>query len=179
MVMNTLPKSALDWVGDTRANVVAWWVPKCAIFVAMLAPAPVRAAVWISALIWMGAACFLNATSLRSHALPLHRAFLSCDDRASHSARYRHRFHQFPRLARTSSFYTAWRLDHLVGHRAGELRTLCANSSQIGWVSRLSQSCTAVPMLMRKALAKASGILLSGRGFWRRPTKPMLLRTFG
>jgi hypothetical protein len=61
MVMNTLPKSALDWVDDTRANVVAWWVPKCAIFVAMLAPAPVRAAVWITALIWMGAACFLNA----------------------------------------------------------------------------------------------------------------------
>lgn len=35
-----------------------------------------------------------------------------------------------------------------------ELRILCANSLQISWVSLLSRSCTAVPMLMCKALAK-------------------------
>ena len=36
-------------------------LPKGAIVVALLASVPVRAAIWIAALIWMGTACILNA----------------------------------------------------------------------------------------------------------------------
>jgi len=50
-----------DWVGNARANILAWWIPKGAIVVALLASVPVRAAIWIAALIWMGTACILNA----------------------------------------------------------------------------------------------------------------------
>src|SRR5262245_37316504 len=50
-----------DWVGNARSNVLAWWIPKGAIVVALLAPVPLRAAVWSIALVWMGVACILNA----------------------------------------------------------------------------------------------------------------------
>ena len=51
----------VDWVGTTRTNVVAWWAPKAAIIAVLLAPVPIRAAVWSIALAWMGVACNLNA----------------------------------------------------------------------------------------------------------------------
>ena len=38
-----------------------WRVPQAAIVAALLAPMPLRAAVWIIALLWMGTACILNA----------------------------------------------------------------------------------------------------------------------
>src|SRR5262245_8681396 len=50
-----------DWVGNARANILAWWIPKAAIVVTLLAPVPVRAVAWIAALVWMGTACMLNA----------------------------------------------------------------------------------------------------------------------
>jgi len=50
-----------DWLGGTRTNVLAWWVPQAAIVVGLLVPVPVRTAIWIIALIWMGTACILNA----------------------------------------------------------------------------------------------------------------------
>jgi hypothetical protein len=50
-----------DWLASKRANALAWWLPLAAIVLALLFPAPVRAAVWIAALIWMGTACLLNA----------------------------------------------------------------------------------------------------------------------
>ena len=59
--MSTIAKSTADWVGNARANILAWWIPKGAIIVALFAPVPVRAAVWTVALIWMGTACILNA----------------------------------------------------------------------------------------------------------------------
>ena len=59
--MNTITKSAADWVGNARTNFLAWWAPKGAIVGALLAPVPVRTVVWIAALIWMGTACILNA----------------------------------------------------------------------------------------------------------------------
>lgn len=59
--MNTNAKSTADWVGNARTNILAWWIPKGAIIVALFAPVPVRAAVWTVALIWMGTACILNA----------------------------------------------------------------------------------------------------------------------
>ena len=59
--MNTIAKSAADWVGNARTNIIAWWIPKGAIIAALFAPIPLRAAVWTVALIWMGTACILNA----------------------------------------------------------------------------------------------------------------------
>jgi hypothetical protein len=52
-------------VDSTRANALAWWLPSAAIVAALLAPVPARAAIWIAALIWMGAACILNARRCR------------------------------------------------------------------------------------------------------------------
>ena len=49
------------WVGNGRINILAWWAPKAAIIVTLLAPVPLRAAVWSIALLWMGTACILNA----------------------------------------------------------------------------------------------------------------------
>ena len=59
--MNAVAKSAVDWVGNARTNILAWWIPKATIAAALFAPVPVRGAIWIAALIWMGTACILNA----------------------------------------------------------------------------------------------------------------------
>ena len=59
--MNTNAKSTRDWVINTRADILAWWIPKGAIIAAIFAPEPARAAVWTAALVWMGTACILNA----------------------------------------------------------------------------------------------------------------------
>jgi hypothetical protein len=56
---NTIQPSR-DWLGSTRTNALAWWLPQAAIVAALIAPVPVRAAIWIVALIWMGTACVLN-----------------------------------------------------------------------------------------------------------------------
>src|SRR5882672_6909456 len=54
-------KTSKDWLGSARTNVLAWWVPQAAILVTLFVSVPVRAVVWIIALIWMGTACLLNA----------------------------------------------------------------------------------------------------------------------
>ena len=59
--MSSVAKSTADWVGNARANILAWWIPKGTIIAALFAPVPVRAAVWIVALVWMGTACILNS----------------------------------------------------------------------------------------------------------------------
>ena len=59
--MSIIAKSTADWVGNARTNILAWWIPKGAIIATLFAPVPVRAAIWIVALTWMGTACILNA----------------------------------------------------------------------------------------------------------------------
>jgi hypothetical protein len=59
--VNAIAKPPVDWITDTRAHIVAWWMPKAAIVIALFAPVPARVAVWIAALLWMGTACLLNA----------------------------------------------------------------------------------------------------------------------
>src|SRR5262249_54204851 len=104
-----------DWVGNARANILAWWIPKAAIVVALLAPVPVRAVAWIAALVWMGTACMLNARRCgRTHCR--YWTFLSRDDRTSRSIHHRHYRRQSLRLACACRFYTPGWLDHLVGH---------------------------------------------------------------
>jgi hypothetical protein len=53
--------SARDWLRSPRTSLFAWWVPKAAIIAGLFVPVPVRAATWIITLVWMGAACILNA----------------------------------------------------------------------------------------------------------------------
>lgn len=54
-------RTSRDWLGSTRASLLAWWIPYVAILAGLLAPVRARAAIWIIALIWMGGACILNA----------------------------------------------------------------------------------------------------------------------
>ena len=61
IAMSTVAKSTADWVSNVGTSVLAWWVPKVIIAAALFAPAQVRAAVWIAALLWMGTACILNS----------------------------------------------------------------------------------------------------------------------
>ncbi len=61
LMANDTIQPSNDWLGGTRTNVLAWWVPQAAIVVGLLVPVPVRTAIWIIALIWMGTACILNA----------------------------------------------------------------------------------------------------------------------
>jgi len=43
VAMNTIAKSTTDWVGNARANVLAWWIPKAAIIAALFTTVPARA----------------------------------------------------------------------------------------------------------------------------------------
>jgi len=60
MASNAIQTSR-DWLRSPRTSALAWWVPKGAIVVSLFLPVPLRTAVWIVALIWMGTACILNA----------------------------------------------------------------------------------------------------------------------
>jgi len=101
--------STRDWLRSPRASLLAWWVPHAAIVASLLAPVPVRAAIWIVALIWMGLACILNAK--------VHRNFLSGHDCAGVSA-CRHKLRRISGLALPRCFHSRGRQDHLVGHGA-------------------------------------------------------------
>jgi hypothetical protein len=59
--MASAVQSSRDWLRSPRTNLVAWWVPQAAIALGLLVPVPARAVVWAIALLWMGAACMLNA----------------------------------------------------------------------------------------------------------------------
>jgi hypothetical protein len=50
-----------DWVGNTRAGLLAWGLPHAAILAALILPVPWRATIWSGALAWMGIACILNS----------------------------------------------------------------------------------------------------------------------
>ena len=57
----TSAAASRDWLGHAHASLLAWWLPHVAIVGALFLPVPVRTAVWIVALVWMGTACILNA----------------------------------------------------------------------------------------------------------------------
>jgi len=54
-------QTSRDWLGSVHTSLLAWWIPKAAILASLFVPLPVRAVIWIIALIWVGAACILNA----------------------------------------------------------------------------------------------------------------------
>lgn len=58
---NDIVHSSRDWLRSPHTSLLAWWIPQAAILAGLFAPVPVRTAIWIIALIWMGTACVLNA----------------------------------------------------------------------------------------------------------------------
>ena len=52
---------AQDWLGNARASVLAWGLPHAAIVLGLAVDPVARMIIWIVALVWMGAACILNA----------------------------------------------------------------------------------------------------------------------
>jgi hypothetical protein len=54
-------QASRDWLANTRTSALAWWIPQVAIVGGLFVRVPIRAAIWIIALIWMGTACILNA----------------------------------------------------------------------------------------------------------------------
>ena len=55
------PLPSRDILARPVLSTLVWWLPQAAIAAALLAPIPARAAIWIAALVWTGAACLLNA----------------------------------------------------------------------------------------------------------------------
>lgn len=58
---NAPTQTTRDWLGSVYTSLLAWWMPKAAILAGLFVPVSARAVIWIIALIWMGAACLLNA----------------------------------------------------------------------------------------------------------------------
>ena len=58
---NAPTQTSRDWLNGVQASLLAWWLPHAAIFTGLFVPVTIRAAIWITALIWMGTACLLNA----------------------------------------------------------------------------------------------------------------------
>lgn len=54
-------RSSRDWLARPLSNLLAWWIPHAGIAAGLFLAVPVRTAVWIVALIWMGTACIVNA----------------------------------------------------------------------------------------------------------------------
>jgi hypothetical protein len=52
---------ARDWLRRPRTSLLGWWAPYGAMVGGLFAPVPVRATIWIVALVWMGVTCILNA----------------------------------------------------------------------------------------------------------------------
>jgi len=61
VVASNIVRSSRDWLRSPHTNLLAWWIPWIAVIAGLFAPVPVRTALWITALSWMGTACILNA----------------------------------------------------------------------------------------------------------------------
>lgn len=57
--------AAPDWVRGKLSYVLAWGMPSALFMAAAFAAPPVRSAVWIPCLAWMGTACLINARRCR------------------------------------------------------------------------------------------------------------------
>jgi hypothetical protein len=55
----------MDWTGSIRSYGLAWGLPIAVIVGGLLIDVPARTILWILALVWMGAACVLNARRCR------------------------------------------------------------------------------------------------------------------
>ncbi len=50
-----------DWVARRRTLALGWGLPSAALLCSLFVESPWRAWVWVPSLLWMGAACLLNA----------------------------------------------------------------------------------------------------------------------
>jgi hypothetical protein len=50
-----------DWVASSRAYMIAWGIPTAALVSGIALPPRARTIIWSTALVWMGAACVMNA----------------------------------------------------------------------------------------------------------------------
>ena len=60
-MVNDAIQTSKDWLRSPRTSLLAWWLPQVAIIAGLFVPAPIRAVIWIIALLWKGTACILNA----------------------------------------------------------------------------------------------------------------------
>jgi hypothetical protein len=58
---NATIQPSRDWLDSWGSSALAWWIPHAAILGGLFVPMPFRVVIWTIALIWMGAACILNA----------------------------------------------------------------------------------------------------------------------
>src|ERR1700730_15920157 len=63
---NVTAKGAADWLGSVRTNVLAWWLPVCAMLAGLFVATPARMVIWIVAFVSMGTAFILNARRCES-----------------------------------------------------------------------------------------------------------------
>ena len=56
----TTVRASRDWLARPSSNLIAWWIPRVALFAGLFAPVPIRAIIWTGALAWMGTACVAN-----------------------------------------------------------------------------------------------------------------------
>jgi len=60
-MVNDAIQTSKDWLRSPRTSLLAWWLPQAAIIAGLFVPVPIRAVIWIIALLWKGTACILNA----------------------------------------------------------------------------------------------------------------------
>src|SRR3984893_7311226 len=72
--MASAVQGSRDWLRSPRTNLLAWWIPQAGILTGLVLPVPVRAAIWITALIWMGTAC-IHAFNSRSSVQRTYKLF--------------------------------------------------------------------------------------------------------
>jgi len=105
-----------DWLSNADTNLVAWWLPKGAIIAALFGAAPLRAAIWTVALLWMGIACILNARRCgRTHCR--YTGPLLGDDTPGACSGIQPNLREHLRMARTCPSHSLWWLAYLVGDR--------------------------------------------------------------
>jgi hypothetical protein len=61
IMIDSSVRASRDWLGNTRASLLAWWIPRTGIIAGLFMPVSVRTVIWIVSLTWMGLACILNA----------------------------------------------------------------------------------------------------------------------
>jgi hypothetical protein len=61
IMIDSSVRASRDWLGNTRASLLAWWIPRTGIIAGLFMPVGVRTVIWIVSLTWMGLACILNA----------------------------------------------------------------------------------------------------------------------
>lgn len=57
----TVDSSAHDWTNNFKNYVLIWVLPKIAILGAIFAPLAFGTTIWVTALVFMGAACLMNS----------------------------------------------------------------------------------------------------------------------